>query len=162
VFIMAKKKGAVPPRKSTASKKTTAAKPTGGKKPTSKPSRAAKKAVPQKSAAKQTAKKAVKKKTAKHKAPALPSLGRPLVTAEEKLYLLFKEDYEARQVFEFLRVESVGDLERYSPEEIVKILSAPVRTTVQRIRRRLAEKKRALQGDQAFALEHPPTETPGT
>lgn len=105
---------------------------------------------------KTTAKKANVKKAGKRpvKAASTPSLGRPLVTAEEKLYLLFKEDYEARQVFEFLRVDSVGDLERFSPEEIVKILSAPVRTTVQRIRRRLAEKKRALQGDEAFAHEH--------
>jgi hypothetical protein len=155
---MAKKKGAVPLRKSAAPQKTPA-------------KQAANKAVPKPAATKpvaqRTAKKTAKsvkaaKKAGKKKAPAPPSLGRPLVTAEEKLYLLFKEDYEARQVFEFLRVESVGDLERYSPEEIVKILSAPIRTTVQRIRQRLAEKKRALQGDEAFALEHPPTATPGT
>ena len=156
---MAKKKGAVPPRKSTVAQKTPvkqAAKKAGPKPAAGKPVA--------KRTAKKTAKsvKAAAKKAGKKKAPAPPSLGRPLVTAEEKLYLLFREDYEARQVFEFLRVESVGDLERYSPEEIVKILSAPVRTTVQRIRKRLAEKKRALQGDEAFALEHPPTETPGT
>ncbi|QDU27829.1 hypothetical protein ETAA8_29200 [Anatilimnocola aggregata] len=97
--------------------------------------------------------KPAKKTTAKPK-PKQPTLGRPLVTAEEKLYMLFKEDYEARQVFEFLRVDSVGDLEKLSPEEIIRVLTAPVRRTVHRIRQRLAEKNRALQGDIEFALQH--------
>lgn len=83
-----------------------------------------------------------------------PSLGRPLVTAEEKLYMLFREDYEARQVFEFLRVESVGDLVKLSAEEIVRVLTAPVRRTINRIRQRLAEKNRSLQGDEAYTREH--------
>ncbi len=83
-----------------------------------------------------------------------PSLGRPLVTAEEKLYLLFREDYEARQVFEFLRVESVGDLVKLSAEEVVRVLTAPLRRTINRIRQRLAEKNRSLQGDEAYTREH--------
>ena len=82
------------------------------------------------------------------------SLGRPKVTAEEKLYMLFKEDYHARQIFEFLRVETVGELEHYSPEQIVDRLSAPIVITVQRIRRQLASLNRSLAGDQAFAAEH--------
>src|SRR4051812_25347030 len=40
-----------------------------------------------------------------------PSLGRPLVTQEEKLYMLFHDDYQSRQVFEFLRVDTIKDLE---------------------------------------------------
>ena len=94
-----------------------------------------------------------KSKPAKKRAAPTPSLGRPLITAEEKLYLLFKEEYDARQVFEFLRVETVGDLEKFSPEQIVKLLSKPIRTTVARIREKLAEKNRHLLDDTAFAVE---------
>jgi hypothetical protein len=81
------------------------------------------------------------------------ALGRVLVTQEEKLYMLFKEDYHARQIFEFLRVETVKDLEQFSPQEIVKRLSQPIQTTVQRIRQKLAEKNRHLLGDEAFAAQ---------
>jgi hypothetical protein len=103
---------------------------------------------------KASAKKSVKKKIGR-KAPvkrASATLGRPLVTGEEKLYLLFKEDYHARQVFDFLRVETVKDLEQFTPQDIVHILSKPIRQTVDGIRRRLAEKNRCLSGDEEFAL----------
>lgn len=76
-----------------------------------------------------------------------------MVTGEEKLFLLFKENYHARQIFEFLRVETVKDLEQYSPDEIVKILSKPIRETVRQIRLKLAEKNRYLSGDEEFVLE---------
>jgi hypothetical protein len=82
------------------------------------------------------------------------SLGRPLVRGEEKLYLVFKEDYEARQIFEFLRVETVSDLEKFSAQQIIQILSTPVRRTVERIRQRLAENKRSLRDDASFAREY--------
>ena len=81
------------------------------------------------------------------------SLGRPKVTAEEKLYMLFKDDYQARQLFEFLQVSSVGELEHFTPAEIVERLSQPVRQTVQRIRKLLAEKNRSLREDQEFAAK---------
>jgi hypothetical protein len=109
--------------------------------------------------AKKTTKKPAKKsKAAKKAAPRKsklkePTLGRPLVTNEEKLYMLFKEDYHARQIFEFLRVETVKDLEQFSPEQIVRLLSKPIRTTVDRIRQRLAEKNRHLLEDVKFAAE---------
>lgn len=116
---------------------------------------------------------AIKKKTAKRKAKRLPAKRsikktkpttrkakakrkstivhkRPLVTAEEKLYLLFKEDYEARQIFTYLRVETVGELEQYAPKQIIDILSRPLQQTVHRIRSRLAEKYRCLSGDDEF------------
>ncbi len=112
---------------------------------------AKKKVVKKKASAKPAAKKKGKKKPAQRK-PA--SLGRPIVTAEEQLYMLFKDDYHARQIFEFLRVESVGELEGYSPQEIVNRLSRPVVESVDRIRRTLAEKNRCLSGDIEFALEH--------
>ena len=124
-----------------AKKKSAAKKPKPVKK-TSKP-----KVTPKRSA--------VAKKSASRKAAKEPevSLGRPLVTQEEKLYMLFKEDYPARQIFEFLRVETVKELEQYSPSQIVRILSKPLTTTVERIRQRLAEMKRSLRDDAEFAAE---------
>lgn len=82
------------------------------------------------------------------------SLGRPLVTQEEKLYMLFKDDFHARQIFEFLRVQTVKELEQYSPSQIVRILSKPLTNTVERIRQRLAEMKRSLREDEAFAADY--------
>jgi hypothetical protein len=71
--------------------------------------------------------------------------------------MLFHEDYEARQVFEFLQAETVGDLEQHTPQDIIHRLSRPIRETVDRIRRRLAERNRCLAGDEAFAAEHKPS-----
>ena len=102
--------------------------------------------------------KAVRAKSAgKPKAPPADdaaAIGRVLVTQEEKLYMLFKEDYHARQIFEFLRVETVKDLEQFSPQQIVKLLSQPIHATVLRIRRKLAEKNRHLAEDEAFVVEY--------
>jgi hypothetical protein len=111
---------------------------------------------PKKSAARSKAK--AKPKAKPSKAPPPPSLGRPKVTAEEKLFMLFKEDYHARQIFEFLRAETVRDLETWSPDEIVKQLSLPIKQSVDRIRRKLAEYHRSLRDDQEFALKHRPSE----
>jgi hypothetical protein len=123
----------------------------------------AKKQVGKKKAAKSATKKsAVKKGTASKKPPRAvkkpaaakpPTLGRPKVTGEELLYLLFKEDYHARQVFEFLRVNTVKELEQFSATEIIRRLSQPVRTTVERIRQTLAQYNRCLSDDLEYALE---------
>jgi hypothetical protein len=117
-----------------------------------------KKAKAKKARRSNAAKKGADKKGADKKViskrPRKISLGRPTVTAEEKLFMLFHEDYEARQVFQFLRAESVGDLERFTPLEIVHRLSRPIRETVDRIRRKLAERNRCLAGDEGFAAEH--------
>jgi len=67
--------------------------------------------------------------------------------------MLFKEDYHARQIFEFLRVETVKDLEQFTPQQIVKLLSQPIQKTVERIRQKLAEKNRHLAGDESFVVE---------
>ena len=83
-----------------------------------------------------------------------PSLGRPTVTGEEDLDLLFKEDYHARQIFKFLSVTTVKQLEQFSAAEILRRLSRPIKETVERVRRSLAERNRCLEGDQEFALEH--------
>jgi hypothetical protein len=102
-----------------------------------------------------TAKQAKAKAAAKRKPAAEEAaIGRALVTQDEKLYMLFHEDFHARQIFEFLRAETVKDLEQFSPQQIVKLLSQPIQKTVQRIRERLAEKNRHLAGDEAFVVEH--------
>ncbi len=82
-----------------------------------------------------------------------PSLGRPLVTQEEKLYMLFHDDYQSRQVFEFLRVDTIKDLEEFTPQQIVHLMSRPIRLTVERIRQRLAQFKRSLKDDEQYATE---------
>lgn len=98
---------------------------------------------------------ATKKKVAKKKqAPTEVSLGRPLVTQEEKLYMLFQHDYHARQIFEFLRVNTVKELEQLSAQQIVRRVSKPVFDTVDRIRAKLAEMKRSLRDDEAYAKEY--------
>ena len=114
---------------------------------------------PAKKTAKATKKPAAKKPVSKNKPAAKKaakkiSLGRPTVTAEEKLFMLFHEDYEARQVFEFLRAETVGDLEQHSAQDIIHRLSRPIRETVERIRQKLADRNRCLAGDEQFAAEH--------
>jgi hypothetical protein len=106
-----------------------------------------------KSASKKAAsstKKAARKKGGKRK----PALGRPTISGEEKLFMLFHEDYEARQIFEFLRAETVADLEKFTPQEIIHRLSRPIRETVDRIRAKLAQRNRCLAGDEEYAAEH--------
>ena len=87
-----------------------------------------------------------------HSASTKGTLGRPKVTGEEKLFLLFKQDYHARQVFSFLGVETVKELEQYEPDQIIKLLSQPIRQAVRQIRAKLAENNRSLHGDKEFAL----------
>jgi len=84
----------------------------------------------------------------------VPMLGRPKVTGEEDLDLLFKEDYHARQIFKFLNVATVKQLEQFSAAEILRRLSRPIKETVERVRRSLADRNRCLDGDEEFALEH--------
>jgi hypothetical protein len=108
-----------------------------------------KKAAPKKAAGKPGKPKAAKKpakKAARRKAP----LPRPKISAEEKLYLLFREDYPARQIFDFLRAETVGDLEQHRAEAIIARLTAPIHDSVERIRRKLAEYNRYLAGDEGY------------
>lgn len=129
-------------------------------------SAAAKKAVVKKAGVKKgagrsavTSKAPVKKTSSKSaagkkKAAKAPALGRPTITVEEKLFMLFHDDYHARQIFEFLRADTVGDLEKFSPQEIIHRLSRPIRETVDRIRMKLAERNRCLAGDEQFAVEN--------
>ena len=123
------------------------------KKKSFKKSKPAKPANKGKAAAKKptAAKKPASRKLAKH--PEV-SLGRPLVTQEGKLYMLFRDDYHARQIFEFLQVNTLKELEELSPQQIVRRVSKPVFDTVDRIRQTLAEMKRSLRDDEAYAKEY--------
>jgi hypothetical protein len=117
--------------------------------------KAAKKAVKAKAKSGNAAKLAVSRKPVTKKQPAEDAaIGRALVTQDEKLYMLFHEDFHARQIFEFLRAETVKDLEQFSPQQIVKLLSQPIQATVQRIRRKLAEKNRHLADDEEFVVQY--------
>jgi hypothetical protein len=104
------------------------------------------------SAKKSAKKSAAKSKTSRAAAKRKPTLPRPTITADEKLFLLFKDDYHARQIFDFLRVDTVRELEQFPAAEIVKRLSQPIAESVERIRRRLAEKNRYLSGDEEYLM----------
>lgn len=50
-------------------------------------------------------------------------------------------------------METVCELEQFAPDEIVNRLSPPIAESVDRIRRRLAEKNRYLSGDQDYLID---------
>lgn len=172
----AKKKVAkkAPARKTAAKKKS---RPTRTK-PAKKTARAKKKAAPKKKATpkkKAASKKSAAKKTArKKKAPARASrtvkkkktaakkktgkrssskLGRPRVPADAQLDLVFRNDYKAREVFDFLGVATIRELEKLGPDQIIRMLTGPMVQTVGRIRKSMAIFNRSLAGDLEFAIE---------
>ena len=59
------------------------------------------------------------------------SLGRPKVVGEELLDLVFKEDFYARQIFVFLGVRTVRELEEFPPEQIFERAAQPIRETIE-------------------------------
>lgn len=111
---------------------------------------ARKKAVRKVAAGRKTSK--VVRKPARSKIGAL-DLGRARVSGTAELDQYFLKDYEARQVFSFLAVKTLKELEGFSPQEIIDRLTAPMLQTVNRIRKALALQNRCLAGDQKFALE---------
>ena len=126
-----KKRTATKVRKSTATKKKS------GKKTVARKKTGANRSKP-------TKKKAIKKAT---------RLGRPLLSADAKLDRVFQKDYQAREIFMFLDVHTLGELEEFDPDEIVELLTGPMVQTVERIRKALAMGNRCLAGDRKFALE---------
>lgn len=133
---------------------------------------AAKKRTSGKTAAKKTAtrkkvvarktvrkKKVVKKKSARRKAPAKKrgkaarSLGRPRFPADTKLDDVFQKDHRAREIFSFLGIRTVRELEEFTPDEIVDRVTRPMIEAVERIRKALALSNRSLAGDRQFAAE---------
>lgn len=133
---MARKKAV---RKSTASK-SSRAKTAARKKPVRKPT--AKKSRGAKPPAARPRKKVARKRV---------SLGRARIPADARLDLVFQKDYQAREIFDFLRVETVRELEQFGPAEILEKLTGPMVQTVQRIRKALALYNRCLADDQEFA-----------
>jgi hypothetical protein len=92
-----------------------------------------------------------KPRAAKRKGPA--SLGRVKVAADARLDLLFQKDYQAREIFDFLKVQTLRELEEHAPQEIIDRLTGPMVQTVQRIRKTLALVHRHLAKDEKFAKE---------
>jgi hypothetical protein len=82
-----------------------------------------------------------------------PVLGRPRIPATAELNQMFLKDYEARQVFTFLQVNTVKELEQFAAAEIIDRLTEPVVRTVERIRKALAVYNRCLRGDEQFAAD---------
>jgi len=143
----ATKKAARPKRATTAKK--TATKKKAAKKPAKK---VARKKAPAGTARTRVATKSktARKKTTKKTAT---TLGRPRVPADAQLDLVFRKDYEAREVFGFLGVTTVRELEKFGPDQIIRLLTGPMVQTVGRIRKGMAMCNRSLDGDKAFALE---------
>jgi hypothetical protein len=92
-----------------------------------------------------------KPRAAKRKGPA--SLGRVKVAADARLDLLFQKDYQAREIFDFLKVQTLRELEEHAPQEIIDRLTGPMVQTVQRIRKTLALVHRHLAKDEKFAKD---------
>ena len=170
---MAKKQAANARKKSASSspKRTPAARKaqskTGARKTRKrKPAKAKKPAAPKRKPAKRNAatspaRRAKKKaaggtKSAARKKSVQKSrkrLGRSKVAVDAKLDVLFQRDYQAREVFAFLRVETVRELVAHTPDEIIERMTRPLVQTVSRIRKALALSNRSLAGDEPFALE---------
>jgi hypothetical protein len=103
-------------------------------------------------AAKKTAAKARTKKVSRAAARKKPAgLGRVKVSADARLDLVFQKDYQAREIFEFLKVQTLRELEQHGPDEIIERLTGPMVQTVQRIRKTLALINRHLAHDEKFA-----------
>jgi hypothetical protein len=131
------------------------------------PKRAGKAPIRKKAAVpkRKLAKKVTRKKAPAHKArvkvvaknraraTAASTLGRPRVPGDAKLDLVFRKDHQAREICAFLGVNTVRELEKFGPDEIIRRLTGPMVQTVGRIRKGLALCGRALLGDQAFAME---------
>jgi hypothetical protein len=79
--------------------------------------------------------------------------GRVRVPVDARLDLVFQKDYQAREVFDFLKVQTIRELEQFNPAEILDRLTGPMQQTVMRIRKTLALANRHLARDEKFAKE---------
>jgi hypothetical protein len=137
-------------KKPAATKKPAAAKKT---KPAGKATVTRKTTVKKKATPKKTAPKKTTANIASKKSPQAASLGRPRVPADARLDIVFQKDYQAREIFDFLGVTTVRELERFGADEIIRRLTSPMIQTVGRIRKALAVANRSLVGDQKFAQD---------
>lgn len=85
--------------------------------------------------------------------PRASTLGRPRVPGDAALDLVFRNDFKAREICDFLGVKTVKELEQFHPDEIIHRLTGPMIQTVGRIRKALAIANRCLKDDEEFALE---------
>jgi hypothetical protein len=119
-----------------------------------------------KSAAKGSPAKKSTPKTARAKKPAArrksSGFGRVRVPVDARLDLVFQKDYQAREVFDFLKVQSIRELEQFGPDEILDRLTGPMQQTVLRIRKTLALVNRHLAKDEKFAREFLREVSPGS
>jgi hypothetical protein len=95
---------------------------------------------------------ATKKEVRKRRLKLPKSLGRPILPSDARLDIVFQKDYQAREVFHFLGVQTIRELEQYAPAEIVDRLTNPMVQTVERIRKSLALNNRCLARDRDFAV----------
>jgi len=77
--------------------------------------------------------------------------GRVKLPVDARLDLVFQKDYQAREIFDFLKVQTIRELEQFGPDEIIDRLTGPMVQTVQRIRKTLAFANRHLAKDEKFA-----------
>lgn len=128
-------------KRKSAKKKKSAVKRKSVKKPARKKSKTSGRSTTRKAAA------------ARRKVKKPKTLGRPRLPSDAKLDLVFQKDYQAREIFGFLRVQTLRELEEWSPDEIIEKLTGPMVQTVQRIRKALALSNRCLANDLKFALD---------
>jgi hypothetical protein len=79
------------------------------------------------------------------------ALGRVRVPSAARLDLVFQKDYQAREIFDFLKIETIAELEQFGSDEIIERLAGPMMQTVLRIRKTLAMANRHLAKDEKFA-----------
>lgn len=119
-----------------------------------------------KSAVKGSPAKKATPKTARAKKPAArrksSGFGRVRVPVDARLDLVFQKDYQAREVFDFLKVQSIRELEQFGPDEILDRLTGPMQQTVLRIRKTLALVNRHLAKDEKFARDFLQEVSPGS
>jgi hypothetical protein len=101
----------------------------------------------------------VKKPAARRKAT---GFGRVRVPVDARLDLVFQKDYQAREIFDFLKVHSIRELEQFAPDEIIERLTGPMMQTVLRIRKTLALVNRHLARDEKFAKAFLQEVSPGS
>ncbi|MGE0759280.1 MAG: hypothetical protein AB7O38_19840 [Pirellulaceae bacterium] len=80
-------------------------------------------------------------------------MGPPRLPSDARLDFVFQKDYQAREVFHFLGVHTIRELEEFAPDDIIKRLTGPMVQTVERIRKVLAMSNRNLAKDRDFALK---------
>lgn len=80
-------------------------------------------------------------------------LGRSRIPVDAPLSIIFEDDPQAQAAFQYLGIETVRQLQKLEPDELILRLTSPPKQTVGRIRRFLALNNRCLAGDERFALE---------